>query len=69
MSAYDSEGDILYTLVARGNKVLAEYTNKKVVSGNFPRIALKVLEKIPPQDGKCSYTYDRYVALQWCKQC
>jgi vesicle-associated membrane protein 7 len=60
MSAYDAEGSLLYAIVARGTKVLAEYTNPIIRSGNYPRIALKILEKIPPQDSKMTYTYDNY---------
>jgi vesicle-associated membrane protein 7 len=60
MSAYDAEGSLLYSIVARGTKVLAEYTNPVVRSGNYPRIALKILEKIPSQDSKMTYTYDNY---------
>jgi len=57
--SYAADGDIIYALAARGSKVLAEYTNAKVSSGNFPRVALKVLERIPAQNGKCSYQYDK----------
>ncbi|KAL0486150.1 vesicle-associated membrane protein 7 [Acrasis kona] len=60
MSAYDAEGSLLYGIVARATKVLAEYTNPVVRSGNYPRVALKILEKIGPQDSKMTYTYDSY---------
>jgi len=38
--------------------VLVEYTS---TSGNFPVVTRVLLSKIPPQDGKMSYVYDRYV--------
>jgi len=60
--AYNSEGDILYSVVARGAKIFAEATNPKVEYGNFPRITVRILEKIPPHNGKMSYVYDKYVA-------
>jgi CRISPR/Cas system endoribonuclease Cas6 (RAMP superfamily) len=47
---------IIYSLVARGSTVLAEFTNAK---GNFTTVTRRILEKIPQQDGKMSYTYDR----------
>jgi vesicle-associated membrane protein 7 len=49
---------ILYSLVARGKTVLAEYT---FTSGNFPTITRVLLGKIEDRDGKMSYVYDQYV--------
>lgn len=49
---------IIYSLVTRGSCVLAEYTN---TSGNFTTVTRRILEKIPPQDDKRSYGYDRYI--------
>mmetsp|Transcript_26809 Transcript_26809/g.36858 ORF Transcript_26809/g.36858 Transcript_26809/m.36858 type:complete len:112 (+) Transcript_26809:104-439(+) len=49
---------IVYALCARGKSVLVEYTS---TSGNFPVVTRVLLSKIPPQDGKMSYVYDRYV--------
>jgi len=40
--------------------VLAEY-NVPSVSGNFAMVTRKILEKIPPQNGKMSYSYDRHI--------
>ena len=37
---------------------LAEFT---ATSGNFPTVTRVLLSKIPPQDGKMSYVYDKYV--------
>lgn len=49
---------IIYSLVARGSCVLAEYTN---TSGNFTTVTRRILEKIPPQNDKRWYSYDGYV--------
>eukprot|EP00600_Ochromonadales_sp_CCMP1393_P002719 CAMPEP_0174978960 /NCGR_PEP_ID=MMETSP0004_2-20121128/14506_1 /TAXON_ID=420556 /ORGANISM="Ochromonas sp., Strain CCMP1393" /LENGTH=183 /DNA_ID=CAMNT_0016230415 /DNA_START=105 /DNA_END=653 /DNA_ORIENTATION=- len=49
---------ILYSLVARGKTVLAEYT---FTSGNFPTITRVLLGKIEDKDGKMSYVYDQHV--------
>ena len=40
--------------------MLAEFTNPTVKYGNFQRITLKILEKIPLQNTKQTYTYDSY---------
>jgi hypothetical protein len=46
---------IIYTLVARGNKIiLTDYTEW---SGNFQQISLIILNKIK-KDKKCSIDYD-----------
>jgi len=49
---------IIYSLVTRGTVVLAEYTG---TSGNFTTVTRRILEKIPPQDAKMSYVYDRHI--------
>lgn len=46
----------LYSLVARGKTVLAEFT---FTTGNFPTITRVLLAKIPPEDTKMSYVYDQ----------
>ena len=48
---------IIYTIVARGALVLAEYSS---TTGNFTQISRRILEKIPQQDGKMSYVYDKF---------
>ncbi|KAF8980725.1 hypothetical protein BGZ46_003762, partial [Entomortierella lignicola] len=48
---------IIYALVARGSLILAEYTN---TSGNFTTVTEAILEKIPPNNSKLTYVYDRY---------
>eukprot|EP01039_Chlorochromonas_danica_P005968 gene5968-6572_t len=49
---------ILYALVARKKAVLAEYTSS---TGNFPTVTRVLLGKIPEQDGKMSYVYDKHI--------
>ncbi|KAF8952423.1 hypothetical protein CPC16_005521 [Podila verticillata] len=49
---------IIYALVARGTIILAEYTNS---SGNFTTVTEAILEKIPPNNSKLTYVYDRYL--------
>eukprot|EP00696_Hemimastix_kukwesjijk_P013728 gnl/Hemi2/2737_TR960_c0_g1_i2.p1 gnl/Hemi2/2737_TR960_c0_g1~~gnl/Hemi2/2737_TR960_c0_g1_i2.p1 ORF type:complete len:238 (+),score=72.17 gnl/Hemi2/2737_TR960_c0_g1_i2:143-856(+) len=49
---------IIYGVVARGTTVLAEH---RTTTGNFTTIALRILEKIPPQECKLSYIYDKYL--------
>lgn len=49
---------ILYSLVARKKAVLAEYTSS---TGNFPTVTRVLLAKIPDQDSRMSYVYDKHV--------
>ncbi|OQR91263.1 vesicle-associated membrane protein [Achlya hypogyna] len=49
---------IVYALIARGKTVLAEYTAS---SGNFPTVTRVLLAKIPAEDSKMSYVYDKHV--------
>lgn len=49
---------ILYALIARKKAVLAEYTSS---SGNFPTVTRVLLSKIPENDSKMSYVYDKFV--------
>lgn len=49
---------IIYSLVARGTCVLAEYTG---TNGNFTTVTRRILEKIPSQNDKMSYVYDRHI--------
>lgn len=48
---------LIYSLVARGKTVLAEYT---CAQGNFPTVTRILLSKLPQQDGKMSYVYDNH---------
>ncbi|KAF9541980.1 hypothetical protein EC957_002540 [Mortierella hygrophila] len=54
---------IIYALVARGTIILAEYTNS---SGNFTTVTEAILEKIPPNNSKLTYVYDRYLFHYIC---
>ena len=49
---------IVYALIARKKNVLAEYTAS---TGNFPTVTRVLLSKIPEQDSKMSYVYDKHV--------
>ncbi|KAG0356452.1 Vesicle-associated membrane protein [Podila minutissima] len=55
---------IIYALVARGTVILAEYTSS---SGNFTTVTEAILEKIPPNNSKLTYVYDRYLFHYICE--
>ncbi|KAF9436616.1 Vesicle-associated membrane protein [Entomortierella beljakovae] len=55
---------IIYALVARGTVILAEHTNS---SGNFTTVTEAILEKIPPNNSKLTYVYDRYLFHYICE--
>lgn len=48
---------LIYSFVARGNIVLAEYSS---FSGNFSQLAVQCLQKLPPTNNKFTYTCDRH---------
>jgi len=48
---------LIYSFVARGTTVLAEYT---AFSGNFSQIAVQCLQKLPANNNKFTYTCDRH---------
>jgi hypothetical protein len=48
---------LIYGFVSRGSTVLADYTS---YSGNFATVAVQCLEKVPKNDGKCTFTADRH---------
>lgn len=50
----------VYALISREKTVLAEYT---ATSGNFPTVTRVLLAKIPQEDGRMSYVYDKYVTM------
>jgi hypothetical protein len=52
---------IIYSLVARGSTILAEFTDS---SGNFTTITQSILDRIPNKDGALSYAYDRFVSAR-----
>eukprot|EP00736_Rhodelphis_marinus_P003273 Rmarinus@m.26297 len=49
---------LIYSLVARGSCVLAEFTT---TSGNFTTVTRCILEKIQQKDGAMSYVYNKHV--------
>jgi vesicle-associated membrane protein 7 len=49
---------IVYALIARKKSVLAEFTSS---SGNFPTVTRVLLSKIPEQDNRMSYEYDKHI--------
>uniref|UniRef100_A0A1D1ZDU1 Vesicle-associated membrane protein 7B n=1 Tax=Anthurium amnicola TaxID=1678845 RepID=A0A1D1ZDU1_9ARAE len=55
---------IIYGLVARGPVILSEYTN---TTGNFTQVTQAILDKIPPNNSKLTYVYDRYLFHYICE--
>ncbi|KAF9108168.1 Vesicle-associated membrane protein [Mortierella sp. AM989] len=55
---------IIYALVARGSVILTEFTNS---SGNFTTVTEAILDKIPPNNSKLTYVYDRYLFHYICE--
>jgi vesicle-associated membrane protein 7 len=51
---------IIYALITRKTQVLAEYTSSGL-TGNFSTVTRVLLKKIPDEDGKLSYIYDKYI--------
>lgn len=47
----------IYSFVARGTMVLAEYTE---FTGNFPAIAAQCLQKLPSSNNKFTYNCDHH---------
>ncbi|RDX68069.1 Vesicle-associated membrane protein 724 [Mucuna pruriens] len=52
-----SQESFIYSFVARGTMVLAEYTE---FTGNFPAIAAQCLQKIPSSNNKFTYNCDHH---------
>ncbi|KAF9399741.1 Vesicle-associated membrane protein [Podila epigama] len=55
---------IIYALIAKGTVILAEYTSS---SGNFTTVTEAILEKIPANNSKLTYVYDRYLFHYICE--
>ncbi|XP_030517854.2 vesicle-associated membrane protein 724-like [Rhodamnia argentea] len=51
------EGSLIYSFVARGTVVLAEYTQ---FAGNFPDIATECLQRLPSGSSRFTYTCNRH---------
>lgn len=50
---------VIYSIVARGTVILAEFSTAK---GNFAQVTRRILEKIPTSgNSKMSYVYDRHI--------
>lgn len=49
---------ILYSVIARGQTVLAKYAS---CAGNFQEVAEQILAKIPEKDAKLTYSHGKYV--------
>ncbi|KEH37269.1 putative Longin-like domain-containing protein [Medicago truncatula] len=52
-----SQESFIYSFVARGTMVLAEYTE---FTGNFPAIAAQCLQKLPSSNNKFTYSCDHH---------
>ena len=52
-----SQESFIYSFVARGTMVLAEYTE---FTGNFPAIAAQCLQKLPSSNSKFTYSCDHH---------
>lgn len=48
---------LIYSFVARGTTVLADYTS---FTGNFATVAIQCLEKIPANNSNYTYTCDKH---------
>ncbi|KAL1931017.1 hypothetical protein VTP01DRAFT_10154 [Rhizomucor pusillus] len=55
---------LIYGVVAHGPTILAEHSNS---SGNFGTVTQAILEKIPPNNSKLTYVYDRYLFHYICE--
>lgn len=53
----EEESWFIYSFVARGTMVLAEYTE---FTGNFPAIAAQCLQKLPSSNNKFTYSCDHH---------
>ncbi|XP_018571959.1 vesicle-associated membrane protein 7 [Anoplophora glabripennis] len=49
---------ILYSVVSRGGTVLAKYAS---CAGNFAEVTEQIIEKIPPQNDKLTYSHGNYL--------
>ncbi|KAL5541848.1 hypothetical protein UlMin_009558 [Ulmus minor] len=52
-----SQESFIYSFVARGTMILAEYTE---FTGNFPAIAAQCLQKLPSSNNKFTYSCDHH---------
>lgn len=52
-----SQESFIYSFIARGTVILAEYTE---FTGNFPAIAAQCLQKLPSSNNKFTYSCDHH---------
>lgn len=52
-----SQESFIYSFVARGTVILAEYTE---FTGNFPAIAAQCLQRLPSSNNKFTYNCDHH---------
>lgn len=52
-----SQESFIYSFVARGTMILAEYTE---FTGNFPAIAAQCLQRLPSSNDKFTYNCDHH---------
>ena len=57
---------ILYSVVARGNTVLARFAS---CTGNFAEVAEQILKNITPENAKLTYTHARCGVHVVCWPC
>jgi hypothetical protein len=50
---------LVYSVVARGTTILAEHSMQGTTA-NFAKVIQRILEKIPPTDGRMSYVFEKY---------
>ena len=48
---------ILYTVIARGSTVLAQFAS---CAGNFSEVAYQILSKLSEENSKMTYSHGRY---------
>lgn len=49
---------LFYSVIARGSTVLARYA---MCAGNFAEVTEQILTRIPPEDGKLTYSHGNYL--------
>jgi len=57
-----TSGAILYSCVSRGNIILSDFQVKQFPyeEKNFNKVVLRILEQIPANDGKLSYSFEKH---------
>jgi vesicle-associated membrane protein 7 len=55
---------ILYSVIARGTIVLTKYAS---CAGNFTEVTEQIMTKIPPENGKMTYSHGSYLFHYICE--